>query len=58
MHRAHRPHIFSLPLVLICFALAAAQAVAPTALQVGTPVERTLGPGQTHNYTVALEQNQ
>ncbi len=58
MHRSHRPPIFFLPLMLMSFVVAAAQAVAPTALQIGTPVERTLGAGQSHNYTVALDQNQ
>jgi hypothetical protein len=30
----------------------------PTSLQPGTPVERTLSAGQTHNYNVNLEQDQ
>ena len=39
---------------LIC---ASAQAQGPTALQANAPVERTLGPGQTHEFTVTLEAN-
>ena len=58
MRRSRRRLLFSLLLVLTSFVFIAAQAVGPTALQLGTPVERTLGGGQSHSYTVALEQNQ
>src|SRR5262245_40413248 len=43
-----------LPLV-VCFSIATGQA--QTTLQVGTPIERTLGPGQAHDFTVAAEEN-
>ena len=39
-----------------CFAINA-NAQAPTTLQVGTPIERALGPGQVHEFTVKLEEN-
>lgn len=39
---------------LIC---ASAQAQNPTPLQLNTPVERTLGPGQGHAFTVTLAEN-
>lgn len=39
---------------LIC---ASAQAQGPTALSANAPVERTLGPSQTHEFTVILEEN-
>ena len=42
-----------LPL-LICASL---PAHAQTPLQVNTPLDRTLGPGQTHDFTVTLEEN-
>src|SRR6266498_4095374 len=58
MRRSRRRLLFSLLLVLTSFAFAAAQIAGPTALQVGTPIERTLGAGQSHSYTVALDQNQ
>ena len=58
MRRARRLFLCSLPLVLTSFGLAAAQIAGPTVLQVGTPIERTLGAGQSHSYTVALDQNQ
>lgn len=43
-----------LPLV-VCFSLATVHA--QTRLQLGTPIERTLGPGQVHEFTVDLEEN-
>ena len=43
-----------LPLV-VCFSLATVHA--QTRLQLGTPIERTLGPGQVHEFTVNLEEN-
>ena len=58
MRRAHHQSLLSLPVVLMSFAFAIAQAAGPTALQVGTPIERTLGGGQAHNYTITLDQNQ
>src|SRR6185295_274540 len=39
---------------LIC---ASAQAQNPTPLQLNTPVDRTLGPGQGHAFTVTLPEN-
>ena len=42
-----------LPL-LICASLTAR---AQTPLQMSTPIDRTLGPGQTHEFTVTLEEN-
>ena len=45
-------------LVLLPFLVcASAQAQGPTALQLSTPVERTSGPGQVHEFTVTLEAN-
>lgn len=58
MCRSRHRLLCSLPLVLMSFVFAAAQIAGPTALQVGTPIERTLGAGQSHSYTVALDQNQ
>ena len=46
-----------LPLVA-CVLLTPANAQSPATLQLGTPVERTLGPGQVHEFTVTLEENQ
>ena len=37
--------------------LFAANAQSPTTLQLGTPVERTLGAGQTQEFTISLEEN-
>jgi hypothetical protein len=49
-----------LPLLLIFLlgAQAANAQVAPTSLQPGTPIERTLAGGQSHSYTINLEQDQ
>src|SRR6266576_7028812 len=49
-----------LPLLLISlFGVRAANAqVGPTSLQPGTPVERALAAGQSHSYTISLEQDQ
>jgi hypothetical protein len=47
--------LFLLPL-LVCASLTI-HAQGPTPLQVGTPIERTLGSGQTHQFTVNLEEN-
>ena len=58
MRRSHRLPLFSVALLLASFALVAAQAANPTALQVGTPIERTLAGGQSHNYSITLDQNQ
>jgi hypothetical protein len=41
---------------LICSPLATAQN-APNALQLGTTLERQLGPGQVHEFTLTLEEN-
>ncbi len=46
--------VLLLPLV-VCCALITVQA--QTVLQLGTPLERSLGPGQTHEFTVTLEEN-
>jgi hypothetical protein len=49
-----------LPLLLILllgFQAASAQ-VGPTSLQPGTPIERALAAGQSHSYTINLEQDQ
>src|SRR5688572_2033001 len=40
---------------LVCSALLTIQA--QTTLQLGTPIERTLGPGQVHEFTVSMEEN-
>ena len=45
--------LFLLPLLLCTSLTIHGQA---TALQMGTPIERTLGPGQTHEFTVTLEE--
>lgn len=42
--------------LLICVFLTA-NAQTATTLQVGTPIERTLGPGQAQEFTVTLEEN-
>jgi hypothetical protein len=42
---------------LICFPLAVTAQTQTTALQLGTPIERQLGPGQVHEFTVNLEEN-
>jgi hypothetical protein len=47
--------LFLLPLLVCASFTALAQG--PTSLQMGTPIERTLGPGQTHEFTVTLEEN-
>ncbi len=57
MRRSYAP-LFSLAIGLLSVAVTAAQTLSQTSLQVGTPVERTLGGNQSHNYNVALEQNQ
>ena len=47
-------------LILVCFVsspLAATAQKATGTLQPGTPVERQLGPGQTHDFVVNLEEN-
>jgi hypothetical protein len=44
-----------LPLATCVFVVANAQG--PTTLQVGTPIERTLGPGQSHEFIITLEEN-
>jgi uncharacterized protein YpiB (UPF0302 family) len=43
-----------LPLVLCC---ALITVKAQTTLQPGTPIERTIGPGQVHEFTVNMEEN-
>lgn len=45
-----------LPFLFICVFLTA-NAQGPTTLQLGTPVERTLKPGQTQEFTLTLEEN-
>ncbi|HEU4834900.1 MAG TPA: PPC domain-containing protein [Pyrinomonadaceae bacterium] len=44
-----------LPLATCVFLTANAQG--QTTLQVGTPVERTLGPGQSHEFNITVEEN-
>jgi hypothetical protein len=44
--------------MLISFTFAGAQTAAVTTLQVGTPIERTLGAGQAHSYNITLDPNQ
>ena len=44
-----------LPLATCVFLTANAQG--PTTLQVGTPIERTLGPGQSQEFNITLEEN-
>lgn len=48
--------LFLLPL-LLCLSLTALAQGPPAPLQMGTPIERTLGAGQTHEFTVTLEEN-
>lgn len=43
--------------VLILFPFLICSVYAQTTLQLGTPIERTLGPGQVHEFTVSLEEN-
>jgi len=47
--------VLLLPLVACVFLTANAQG--PTTLQLGTPVERAIGPGQIHEFTITLEEN-
>jgi hypothetical protein len=47
--------LFLLPFASCVFLNANAQA--PTTLQVGTPIERTLGPGQSQEFTITLAEN-
>ena len=47
----------TLLLFLICVFLTANAQQGPITLQVGTPVERTLKPGQTQEFTLNLEEN-
>jgi hypothetical protein len=47
--------LFLLPFAACVFLNANAQA--PTTLQVGTPIERTLGPGQSQEFTITLAEN-
>lgn len=42
----------------ICFLLTINTAAQDQQLQLGTPIERELSSGQTHTYTIALEENQ
>ncbi len=48
--------LFLLPL-LVCASLTIHAQGPPATLQMGTPVDRTLGAGQTHQFTVTLEEN-
>ncbi len=51
--------VLSLLLSICLFVVQTANAQAgPTALQPGTPIERTLAAGQSHSYTINLEQDQ
>jgi hypothetical protein len=51
--------ILLLPALLMIFPAAVAQVPgANTPLQAGTPIERTLGGAQSHNYTVSLDEGQ
>lgn len=60
MHRSRFHRLILFPLLLIfLFAVQAANAqVGPTSLQPGTPIERTLGAGQSHSYTISLDEDQ
>ena len=42
---------------LILFPLLICSVQAQTTLQLGTPIERSLGPGQAHEFTVTMEEN-
>ena len=46
--------VFLLPLVVYCTLITVH---AQTTLQTGTPIERTLGPGQVHEFTVTADEN-
>ena len=50
------PKLSVLLLVLISVSLTA-NAQGPTTLQLGTPIERTLGPGPSHEFRITLEEN-
>lgn len=43
---------------LLCCLLTAVANAQDQALQLGTPIERQLGPGQTHSFTITLDENQ
>ena len=47
--------LFLLPLATCVFLNVNAQT--PTTLQIGTPIERTLGPSQSQDFTITLEEN-
>ena len=47
--------LFLLPLATCVFLNVNAQG--PTTLQVGTPIERTLGPSQSQDFTITVEEN-
>jgi len=44
-------------LILVCAWIGIVAAQGPPTLQLGTPIERTIAPGQTHVYTVTAEEN-
>lgn len=44
-------------LPLLCCVFLTANAQGPTTLQIGTPIERTLKPGQTQEFTLNLKEN-
>ena len=48
----------ALMMIFAAASFAIAQLPANTPLQAGTPIERTLGPGQSHNYSVNLDEGQ
>src|SRR5437016_342225 len=56
------PRCTTLRLLLVIFFLFGVQVanaqVGPTSLQPGAPIERTLGAGQSHSYSISLEQDQ
>src|SRR5215471_13988090 len=58
MRRSNRSPLCAVALMLISFSAAAAQTLSSSTLQVGTPVERTLGAGQAHSYNITLDPNQ
>jgi hypothetical protein len=50
--------LFASLLAIICIGTTASAQTAPTKLEVGKSIERTLGPGQSHIYTITLGEKQ
>ena len=58
MRELRCPTLLLLLFIFLCAAPAANAQTDPTTLQTGVPVERTIAAGQSHNYSINLEQDQ